>query len=287
MKRLLLTGLLVGCSLIMLNSCGQDGSKTAAKEGTEASASAESDAASALSEESTRSETEKERAASVVNGEITKENLAAVSEALKAAGLSRVDLFEDWVTAYANGIPEDTETSGFADPDCRMTVMLLAGESIRYKEVEKEYKGTYLMFDMDAIENQEEYRVLKEQASLFATLFGEHPISKRGFSETFPDTWKRCGISFDNDKASIISIVFQTMEGTEAYVGHTGILVPYGDGYLFVEKLAFSEPYQVTKVGDAGELIDIFSARPDYQTEAEEPAPLVYENAALIGELNK
>ena len=143
------------------------------------------------------------------------------------------------------------------------------------------------MFDMDAIENQEEYSVLKDQANLFTTMFGEQPVPKSGLSEALPDRWKRYGITFDNDKASIISIVFQTMEENEAYVGHTGILVPYDGEYLFIEKIAFSEPYRVTKVKNAKALIDIFSARPDYTVEADEATPQVFENDVLIGELSR
>ena len=275
--RLIIISLLIGCTIPLLSGCGQE--SLPSSPGVESAAS-EENAAEALTDGKSATQ-------SLADGEITKENLPIVSAALKAAGLSRVDIFEDWVKAYADGIPEDTESSGFADPDCRMTVMLLAGDSIKYTDVEKEYKGTYLMFDMDAIENQEDYSVLKDQAKLFTTLFGEKQISKGDFSKALPETWKRYGITFENNKASIISIVFRTLEGNEAYVGHTGLLVRHDNGYLFVEKIAFGEPYRVTKVENAKALIDIFSARPDYMVEADEPAPLVYENDTLLGELNR
>ena len=31
------------------------------------------------------------------------------------------------------------------------------------------------------------------------------------------------------------------------FVGHVGVLVPADDGFLFVEKLTFEEPYQAIK----------------------------------------
>lgn len=90
------------------------------------------------------------------SGDITKENVSQVCEILNEAGLSNVDVFEKWVKDSASAASEETsEVSGFNDADCRMTVMLLAGELIKYDSVEEDYNGTYLMFDMDAIENND------------------------------------------------------------------------------------------------------------------------------------
>ncbi|WP_370808642.1 DUF4300 family protein [Eubacterium ramulus] len=43
------------------------------------------------------------------------------------------------------------------------------------------------------------------------------------------------------------------------FVGHTGLLIKYSDYYLFVEKIAFEQPYQATKVHNMEELLDILS----------------------------
>ena len=89
----------------------------------------------------------------------------------------------------------------------------------------------------------------------------------------------------------IISIIFKAYEQDEAFVGHTGILVDCSDmpdvgaNYMFVEKIAFSEPFMVTKVNAVDELIDVLSQRPDYSVEEDEPAPLVYQNDEFISEL--
>ena len=69
-----------------------------------------------------------------------------------------------------------------------MTVMLLAGELIKYDSVEEDYNGTYLMFDMDAIENKDEYSILKEKKQLFTTMFG-----RTGLPKPYPKT----GVNMD------------------------------------------------------------------------------------------
>ena len=219
------------------------------------------------------------------SGDITEKNLSSVCVVLEEHGLHNVSTFERWVKDTNSGT-EQKDSAGFSDADCRMTVMLLAGDDIKSESVEKSYDGTYLMFDIDAISNNEEYSILKPKESLFTTLFGEMPISG-SFEDAFPDNLKKYGITFTGKKYSVISLVFKAYEEEEAFVGHAGILVPYKSGYLFIEKIAFSEPYRVTVVKDEADLISTLSKRPDYTVEEGEPSPLVYKDDALIGSLDR
>ena len=228
------------------------------------------------------------------SGDITKENISQVCEILNEAGLSNVDVFEKWVKESASGASEKTsEVSGFNDADCRMTVMLLAGDQIKFDSVEEDYGGTYLMFDVDAIENNDEYSVLKDKKQLFTTMFGEMAISKNGFAETLPENWSKHGINVESDKCSVISILFKAYEEEAAFVGHTGILIDcrniesVDSNYLFVEKIAFGDPFKITLFKDENDLIEMLSERPDYTSEEGDPAPVVYKNGEIIGELKR
>lgn len=226
-----------------------------------------------------------------VTTNITEENLPGVCEALNTAGLSNVDLFEQWVRDGLNESTGKSDTSGFSDADCRMTVMLLAGDSITYDKVEENYDGTYLMFDLEAIDNQEAFSVLKDKRNLFTTLFGEMPISEKGFADSYGENLKNHGISFSGKNFSVVTILFKTYEEDTAFVGHTGILVDCMENkkqdanYLFVEKIAFGEPFVITPVKDDAELIQVLSKRADYAVEAGDPAPVVYRDGDMIGEL--
>ena len=228
------------------------------------------------------------------SGDITKENVSQVCEILNEAGLSNVDVFEKWVKDSASGASEKaSEMSGFTDADCRMTVMLLAGELIKYDSVEEDYNGTYLMFDMDAIENKDEYSILKEKKQLFTTMFGEMAISKNGFAETLPENWSKHGINVESDKCSVISILFKAYEEEAAFVGHTGILIDCRDiksvdsDYLFVEKIAFGDPFKIILVKDESELVKMLSERSDYTTEEGDPAGCLMALMACKGEQNR
>ena len=224
--------------------------------------------------------------------DITADNVSEVAGILESAGLSNVDVFEKWV-ADSSRLSEEDDSNRFSDADCRMTVMLLAGDSISFDSVEVEYTGDYLMFDIDAIENSEEYSILRDKENLFTTMFGEIPFTDGGFADALPGNWKKHGISFSNDKCSIISIVFKSYDRDEAFVGHTGILIDCQDipeedaDYVFIEKIAFGDPFKVTRLDDKEDLIDLFSERADYTTEDGEPTPVVYENDSMIGELKR
>lgn len=226
----------------------------------------------------------KKQTIQIEDGQITKENLSAIVSVLKADGLSNLDVFENWVNVSQE---DELDDSGFRDADCRMTVMLLAGDALQSQSVNEEYTGNYLMFDLDIIENQQEYQILKPKENLFTTIFGETPITDKAIEELYPEVWHIHGITFTNPKVFIISIVFTTFEGDAIFVGHTGILAQYNDGYIFVEKIAFGDPFVVSVVKKPEDLIDLFSSREDYQVLEGDTTPLVYQNAVLLGALKQ
>ena len=71
-------------------------------------------------------------------------------------------------------------------------------------------------------------------------------------------------------------------------VDDIAVRIPEEDAdYVFIEKIAFGDPFKVTRLDDKEDLIDLFSERADYTTEDGEPTPVVYENDSMIGELKR
>jgi hypothetical protein len=56
---------------------------------------------------------------------------------------------------------------------------------------------------------------------------------------------------------------------------------------LFVEKIAFGDPFKITLFNDENDLIEMLSERPDYTSEEGDHAPVVYKNGERIGELKR
>ena len=154
----------------------------------------------------------------------------------------------------------------YSDTDCRMTAFLLLDGLLHAESTEADYNGTYLMFDTEAIDNADRYKIIKQKINMFTTLYGEkHVIDEKHPETTFSDNWKHYGFQIDSDRI--------------------GLLIKCSEYYLFVEKIAFEQPYQATKVHNMDELLNILSLRPEYFGEEGEAGPFVYNNGEYVGTL--
>ena len=241
-----------------------------------------------------------------------KNTIAGICEELESAGASHVDTFREWTTDFADtagknaGLEDSWSDPGkmkadigkcmdgweqnhdYSDADCRMTAFLLLDGVLRAESTEDSYEGTYLMFDTEAIDNVDRYESIKENKNMFTTLYGEKSVTDGGHPEnTFSDSWKHYGFQVDSDRLSLLSIVIYDPYSDVVFVGHTGVLIKYSDYYLFIEKIAFEQPYQATRVHNMDELLDIISLRPEYFGEEGEAGPFVYCNGEYLGTLKK
>lgn len=240
------------------------------------------------------------------------DTITGVCKDLDSAGASHVDTFQEWVADFADSAgknaqlqdawsdPEELKADvgssmdgweqnhDYSDADCRMTAFLLLDGILRAESTEENYEGTYLMFDTEAIDNVDRYSILKEKRDMFTTLYGEKSVTDDKHPEAaFSDSWKQYGFTVDSDRISLLSIVIHDPYSDVVFVGHTGILIKYSDSYLFVEKIAFEQPYQATKVHTMDELLSILSLRPEYFGEEGEAGPFVYNNGEYVGTLKK
>jgi hypothetical protein len=138
-------------------------------------------------------------AATNMAGNVTAEE---VCNELLDAGLTNVVIFNDWTADFAGSAGADAGLTDvwvspeelrpdlvkcadgwekhhdYSDANCRMTAFLLMDGIITSEKTDKAYDGTYLMFDVDAIENVPRYKVIKKNLALFTTLFGDRTPSE-------------------------------------------------------------------------------------------------------------
>ena len=237
--------------------------------------------------------------------------ITEICKELDSAGAAHVDIFREWAVDFAdsagkNAKLEDTwsdpgkmkadigkcmdgweQNHDYSDADCRMTAFLLLDGVIRSELTEDHYEGTYLMFDTEAIDNVGRYETIKEDRDIFTTLYGEKSVTDDKHPETvFSDSWDKYGFRIDSDNMSLLSIVIYDPYSDVVFVGHAGVLIKCSDHYLFVEKIAFEQPYQATRVNTMDELLEIMSLRPEYFGEAAEAGPFVYNNGEYVGDLS-
>ena len=93
-----------------------------------------------------------------------------------------------------------------------------------------------------------------------------------------------------NEKASLISVMFhESIDENDNYlfVGHTGILFESDKKLYFLEKIAFQEPYQLTRFNNRSELNDYLMKKYDVSYDQPTVSPFIMENDQLLQEYKR
>ena len=133
----------------------------------------------------------------------------------------------------------------FVGTNCRINSYCLLKNSIEIPKLDKD--DSLLFVDNDAIdkgkvfgaEDKDAFDILFSRVKTEATTDVKVHAAKM---EQFLSQFK-----FNENARMLSVVVHDDLDGQSLFIGHVGILVPSEDGYLFVEKLTFEEPYQVIK----------------------------------------
>ena len=133
----------------------------------------------------------------------------------------------------------------FVGTNCRINSYCLLKNSIEIPKLEKD--DSLLFVDNDAIdkgkvfdaEDKDAFDILFSRVKTEATTDVKVHAAKM---EQFLSQFK-----FNENARMLSVVVHDDLDGQFLFIGHVGILIPSEDGYLFVEKLTFEEPYQAIK----------------------------------------
>ena len=133
----------------------------------------------------------------------------------------------------------------FVGTNCRINSYCLLKNSIEIPKLEKD--DSLLFVDNDAIDKGKVFGAEDKDAFdiLFSRVKTEATTDVRVHAakmEQFLSQFK-----FNENARMLSVVVHDDLDGQTLFIGHVGILVPSEDGYLFVEKLTFEEPYQAIK----------------------------------------
>ena len=133
----------------------------------------------------------------------------------------------------------------FVGTNCRINSYCLLKNSIEIPKLEKD--DSLLFVDNDAIDKGKVFGAKDKDA--FDTLFSRVKTEATTDVKVHAAKMEQFLSQFKfNENARMLSVVVHDdLDGQSLFIGHVGILVPSEDGYLFVEKLTFEEPYQAIK----------------------------------------
>lgn len=174
----------------------------------------------------------------------------------------------------------------FPEANCRLTAFLLLGDQIQTNGSIHE-ADTFLMFDVEAIDTLETYRLSPESRTDFITLFNGVSVEGADTIEAhlacIQEAWKERALQIDSSGGlSLIEIYLHSPLDALRFVGHTGVLAETEDGLLFVEKYGPSGPFQATVFQNRKQLETYLLARPDLYGDDTELPPIVLENGAVL-----
>lgn len=133
----------------------------------------------------------------------------------------------------------------FVGTNCRINSYALLKNSVTIPKLEK--NDQLLFVDNDAIDKGKVFDAKDKEE--FDILFSRVETEATADVKVHAQKMEKFFSQFQfNDKARMLSVVLHdNLDGEFLFVGHVGVLVPAEDGFLFVEKLTFEEPYQAIK----------------------------------------
>lgn len=168
----------------------------------------------------------------------------------------------------------------FVGTNCRLNSFFLLKNNIKVPGINSD--SELLFLDNDSIDkgkllnakDKEAFNVLFSRVKTEAT--EDVKVHAKNMEKYFEN------IKF-NENARMLSVVLHdNLDGEYLFVGHVGVMVPDKEGFLFVEKLTFEEPYQAIKFASKEECYKYLQGKyADYTGEGL-AKPFVMDNNKMV-----
>lgn len=231
-----------------------------------------------------------------------KENLGSDNDVAEA----NVDKFMDMVSDYNKSVGEENligdfkeglnptydtgklienrekSEKNYPDTNCRINAYLLALANMKVQKAGNP-DDEILFMDLEKIkegnifEGQSE-ETFKKFFSRVATNSSKNPEEQAKVMEEYFKDW-----SFPKNASLVSVVIHDNLDGNYLFIGHVGVLVKTDEGYLFVEKISFEEPYQAIKFPNRQACYDYLKEKYKDYTDPETCPPFVMDNGEYVG----
>ncbi|WP_025728247.1 DUF4300 family protein [Atopobacter phocae] len=189
---------------------------------------------------------------------------------------------------YSNVSLEMKETDSgdlFPEVNCRLSSFLLSKHLIQTNH-QAINDDTFLMFDIEAIDQFDMYHLSPEERANFITLFNWVPMNGTKKEEEqiqlIQQAWSDREIQMAPGNMSLVNVYLHSPLEDIRFVGHTGVLMEQGTQLIFIEKFGPLYPFQTTTFQSREELNDYLLNRDDLYGEKDELPPIIMENDHLL-----
>ena len=211
----------------------------------------------------------------------------SVNSDLLVNDFTKIDLETNQYDPYDMMDQWNAKHPEFIGYNCRITAFSLFSDYIKVDE-KAEVRDDILFMDDYALES-DDTGLCGDSIDKFKAFYSTIPtVMSKDENEhvnVVLNDWKQRGISFEkNDKMSLVTVFFHEVEDDSTYlfIGHVGVLIELQDGLCFIEKIAFQEPYQISKFKDRTQLNDYLMAKYDVNFDQPTASPFIMENDKLM-----
>ena len=169
----------------------------------------------------------------------------------------------------------------YLNTNCRINSYLLLKDSLSLKE-NVDIDDSILFMDIDIIEksklfNEDESKKFKKLFSRVKTIKSKNPKKQAKIMSDFLSNF-----NFPKNAKMISVVLHDNLDGDFLFIGHVGVLLPIDDGYLFLEKISFEEPYQAIKFPDKKSCFKYLKNKFEDYTDPEVCPPFIMENDKYV-----
>ena len=169
----------------------------------------------------------------------------------------------------------------YPDTNCRINSFLLLKDDLSIKD-DMEIDDEILFMDKEALKdlnlfNDEDLENFYKLFSRVKTSSSKDPKVHAKVMEEFLSK-----VNFPEDVSMLSVVLHDNLDGDYLFIGHVGVLLPLDDGYLFLEKISFEEPYQAIKFSDKEEAYMYLKEKYKDYLDPEVAPPFIMENNKYV-----
>lgn len=170
--------------------------------------------------------------------------------------------------------------------NCRLSAFYLLKGHLQSARLDID-PTSWLMFDLEAINELPEYQLSSVQLKDFINVFAPVPVKEHSSLEdhkaAIQNAWKERNIQIDLEKVSLVSVYIHVPQKPSVrFVGHTGVLIEEENELLFFEKYSNLDPFQVSRFPDRNALKKYLLSRKDLYGDSSELEPIIMENGEFL-----
>lgn len=169
----------------------------------------------------------------------------------------------------------------YPDTNCRINSFLLLKDGLSFKD-DVDIDDEILFMDKEALKdldlfNDEDLENFYKLFSRVKTSSSKDPKVHAKVMEEFLSK-----VDFPEDASMVSVVLHDNLDGDYLFIGHVGLLLPLDNGYLFLEKISFEEPYQAIKFSKKEDAYMYLKEKYKDYLDPEVAPPFIMENDEYI-----